>query len=49
MRAVMKYLCKNGMTPKEIHEDFMKTLGNESPSYSTAKTWATELKCWREH
>ena len=30
MRAVIKYLCKKGMTPKEIHEDFMKTLGNES-------------------
>ena len=35
VRAVRKYLCKKGMTPKEIHEDFMKTLGNESPSYST--------------
>ena len=28
-RAVIKYLCKKGMTPKEIHEDFMKTPGNE--------------------
>ena len=25
------------MTPKEIHEDFMKTLENESPSYCTVK------------
>jgi hypothetical protein len=24
--AVIKYLCKKGMTPKEIHEDFMDTL-----------------------
>ena len=35
VRAVIKYLCMKGMTPKEIHEYFMKTLGNESPSYST--------------
>ena len=32
VRSVIKYLRK---TPKEIHEDFMKTVGNESPSYST--------------
>ena len=44
MRAVIKYLCKKGNTPKEIHEDFMKTFGNESPSYSTVKKWAAEFK-----
>ena len=22
VRAVIKYLCKKGMSPKEIHEDF---------------------------
>ena len=33
VKAVIKYLCKKGMTTKEIHEDFMKKLGNESPSY----------------
>ena len=48
MRAVIKYLCKKGMTPKEIHDDLMKTLGNESPSYSTVKTWASEFKRGRE-
>ena len=47
MRAVMKYLCKKGMAHKEIHEDFMKTLGNESP-YSTVKKWAAEFKRGRE-
>ena len=26
VRAVIKYLCKKEMTPKEIYEDFMKTL-----------------------
>ena len=34
VRAVIKYLCKKGMVPKEIHRDFMKTLRNTSPSYS---------------
>ena len=36
------------MTPKEIHEDFMKTLGNESPYYSTVKKLAAEFKRGRE-
>ena len=34
--AVIKYFCKKGMPPKEIHVDFMETLGNESP-YSSEK------------
>ena len=33
------------MTPNEIHEDFMKTLGNESPSYSKM---AADFKRGRE-
>jgi hypothetical protein len=37
VRAVIKYLCKKGMSPKEIHDDLMNTLGKESPSYSTVK------------
>ena len=44
VRAVIKYLCKKGMSPKEIHEDFMETLGKESPSYSTVKKWAAEFR-----
>ena len=48
VRAVIKYLCKKGMTSKEIHEDFMKTLGNGSPTYSTVKKWAAEFKRGRE-
>ena len=43
MRSVIKYLCKKGMTPKEIHEDFMKTLGNESPFYYTVKNGLQNL------
>ena len=37
IRAVIKYLCKKGMPPKEIHENFMQSLGKRSPSYSTVK------------
>ena len=48
IRAVIKYFCKKGMLPKEIHEDFMETLGKESPSYSTVKKWAAEFKKGRE-
>ena len=48
VRAVIKYLCKKGMSPKEIHEDFMETLGKESPSYSTVKKWAAEFTRGRE-
>ena len=44
IRAVIKYFCKKGMTPKEIHEDFMETLEKGSPSYSTVKKWTVEFK-----
>ena len=42
-RPVIKYFCKKGMTSKEIHEDFMETLGKESP-YSIVKKCAVEFK-----
>ena len=48
IRAVIKYFCKKGMSPKEIYEDFMETLGKESPSYSIVKKWAAEFKRGRE-
>jgi hypothetical protein len=41
--AVIKYLYKKGMSPKEIHEDFMDALGKASPSYSTVKTGVLNL------
>ena len=41
---VIKYSCKKGMPPKVIHEDFMKSLGMESPFYGTVKKWAAEFK-----
>ena len=33
-----------GMPPKEIHEDFMETLGKESPSYCTVKNGQQGLR-----
>ena len=48
IRAFIKYFCKKGMHPKEIHEDFMETLGKESPFNSTVKKWAAEVKRGRE-
>ena len=47
IRAVIKYFCKKGIPPKGIHEDFIETLGNESP-YITVKKWAAEFKRGRE-
>ena len=43
VRAVIKDLCKKGMSPKEIHEDFREALGKES-LYSTLKKWAAEFE-----
>ena len=48
IKAVIKYFCKKRMPPKEIHEDFMETLGKESRSYSTVKKMAEEFKSGRE-
>jgi hypothetical protein len=36
------------MSPKEIDEDFMDTLENESPSYSNVKIWSCEIKRGRK-
>jgi hypothetical protein len=44
IRAVIKYLCKKGMSPKEINEDFMDTLGKEFPFYSTVKNGLLDLR-----
>ena len=48
IRAVIKYFCKKGMPPKEIHVDLIETLWKESPSYITVKKMAADLKMGRE-
>ena len=47
-RAVIRYLGIKGLTPKEIHEDMVVTLGEDAHSYSTVKKWDAELKCCLE-
>jgi len=47
-RAVIRYLHKKGMTPKEIHDDMLSTLGTSAPSYATVKKWVAEFKRGRE-
>ena len=44
IRALIKNFCKKGMPHKEIHEDFIEILWKKSPSYSTVKKCAAELK-----
>ncbi|UYV84883.1 hypothetical protein LAZ67_X003862 [Cordylochernes scorpioides] len=47
IRAVMKYLCKKGISPKEIYEDMVDTLREDAPSYSTVKKWVAAFKLGR--
>ena len=36
------------MSQKEIHDGFIKTLGDEYPTYCTVKRWAAEFGSGRE-
>lgn len=47
-RAVIKYLFKKKLTPKEIYDDMTSTLGESAPSYTTVKKWVAEFKRGRE-
>ena len=47
-RAVIQYLHKKGLTPKDIHNDMVATLGKDAPSYDTVKRWEAEFKCGRQ-
>ena len=48
VRAVIKYFCKKGMSLKEVHDNFIKILWDESP-YSMVKKWAAEFRRWRDN
>ena len=48
VRTFVKYFCKKEMSPKEIHDDFIKTIGDEFPSNSTVKKWAAEFRRGRK-
>ncbi|XP_040923305.1 chromobox protein homolog 1b isoform X1 [Toxotes jaculatrix] len=48
LRAIIRYLGLKGLSPKEVHEDMVATLGEGAPSYSMVKKWAAEFKRGRE-
>ena len=41
-------LHKKGLTPKDIHNDMVVTLGKDAPSYATVKRWVAEFKRVRQ-
>ncbi|UYV85088.1 hypothetical protein LAZ67_X004533 [Cordylochernes scorpioides] len=47
IRAVIKFLCKKGMSPKEIYEDMVDTLREDVSSYSTVNKWIVAFKLGR--
>ncbi|UYV62056.1 hypothetical protein LAZ67_1007664 [Cordylochernes scorpioides] len=47
IRAVIKYLCKKGKSPKEIYKDMVDTLRKDAPSYSTVKKGVAAFKLGR--
>ena len=46
--VVIRYLGLKGLTPIEIHEDMVVTLGEDVPSYSMVKKWDAEFERGRE-
>ena len=42
-RAVIQYLWEKEMSPREIHEDMVHTLREDSLSYATVKRWSAEF------
>ena len=47
--VVIRYLGLLGLTPKEIHEDMVVTLGENTHSYSMVKKWDAEFNCGRDN
>ena len=47
-RVVIRYLGLKGLTPKEIYEGRVVTLGENVPAYSMVKKWAAEFRCGRD-
>ena len=43
-RAVIKYVSLKGLTPRQVHENMISTLGDPAPSYATVKKWGAEFR-----
>ena len=47
-RAVIQYLHKKGLTPKDIHNDMVATLGKDAPLHATMKRLVEKFKRSRQ-
>ena len=47
-RAVIQYLPKKGLAPKDIHTGMVARLLSDSPLYAPVKRWVAEFKRGRE-
>ena len=47
-RAVIQYLRKKGLAPKDIHAGMVVTLPSDAPLYAPVKRWVAEFKRGRE-
>ena len=44
IRAVIKYMHLKGLSPIEIHDDMVQTLGEDAPSYFTVENWYANFR-----
>jgi len=47
-RAVIKFLCTEGHSGKQIHDRLCAMYGDSAPSYSTVTGWSNEFRRGRE-
>ncbi|XP_031622603.1 protein GVQW3-like [Contarinia nasturtii] len=47
-RAVIKFLTKESVAPKDINDRLRAVYGERAPSYATVKLWAKQFKLGRE-
>ncbi|XP_031632453.1 histone-lysine N-methyltransferase SETMAR-like [Contarinia nasturtii] len=47
-RAMIKFLTKEGVAPKDIDNRLRAVYGERAPSYATVKLWAKQFKWGRE-
>lgn len=45
LHAVIKYLGRNSLSPKAMHEYMVEVLGDDAVSYQVVKNWSREFRC----